>query len=121
MTITFFSKVILILRVLTIIINLVIIIGSFLTLTNNSFRMGPKRPNSTPLSGKTTTDNVTQGDQGRGQAGEHPAVFTQRSGRQGAPTDQGQQLKGAAKNQAQIQQGKPWGPQVDHQPHRAQL
>ena len=54
--------------------------------------MGLKRPNSTAMSGKTLTDNVTQGDRGRGQTGQaggHLAVFTQQSGRQVPPTDQG--------------------------------
>ena len=76
---------------MTIIIYLVIITRIPPTLTNNSFRMGPKCPNSTPMFGKISTPGVTQGDRGRGQAGqgqagEHPVVFiqTQRSGRQGA-------------------------------------
>ena len=69
------------------------------TLTNKSFRtMGPKCPNSTPMSGKISTTEVTQGDRGRGQTGqgqgqtgEHQGVFiqAQRSARQGSQTDQG--------------------------------
>ena len=87
-----------VLSVLTITSNMVIITYIPPTLTNNSFRMGPKRPNSTPMSGKISTPDVTQGDRGRGQAGqgqgqagEHQGVFiqAQRSARQGSQTDQG--------------------------------
>ena len=56
--------------------------------------MGPKRPSSTPLSGKTLTDNVTQDAQGSGQTGQaggHPAVYPHQPGRQNPPDslDQG--------------------------------
>ena len=90
-----------VLSVLTITSNMVIITYIPPTLTDNSSRtMGPKRPNSTPVPGKTSAPEVTQGDRGRGQtgqglsltgqAGEHQGVLfqAQRSARQ-SQTDQG--------------------------------